>query len=72
MTKPVLAGIIFTETGLIGYTPDCGCCSDTYSTEYEYENFPWTDDDLIAFVEKEERRVAALRDDLNDYLRKDN
>jgi hypothetical protein len=37
------------------------------------ESFPFDDDDLIAFVEQEERRVAALREDLNDYLsRKDN
>ena len=72
MAKPLIASLHFDDDGPIVYTPHCGCCSEMYDT-YVPEVFPWTDDDLIAFVEKEEQRVAALREDLNDYLsRKDN
>ncbi len=66
-----IASLQFDEHGPIVYTPHCGCCSEQYDT-YVPELFPWTADDLIAFVEKEEPRVAALRADLNDSLRKDN
>ena len=70
-----IASLQFDESGPIVYTPNCGCCSESFqpSDYYVPEDFPWTDDDLIAFVEKEEQRVVALREDLNDYLsRKDN
>ncbi len=66
-----IASLQFDADGPIVYTPNCGCCSEMYDTR-DPEFFPWTADDLIAFVEKEEQRVAALREDLNDYLRKDN
>lgn len=72
MTKRLIASLQFDEDGPIVYTPHCGCCSEMYDT-FVPEDFPWTDDELIDFVEQEERRVAALREDLNDYLsRKDN
>ncbi len=66
-----IASLEFDADGPIVYTPNCGCCSEMYDTR-DPDFFPWTADDLIAFVEKEEQRVAALREDLNDYLRKDN
>lgn len=72
MAKRLIASLHFDEDGPIVYTPHCGCCSGMYDTSVP-EDFPWTDDELIAFVEQEEQRVAALREDLNDYLsRKDN
>ncbi len=72
MAKPLIASLQFDDDGPIVFTPHCGCCSDMYDF-FVPEDFPWDDDDLIAFVEKEEQRVAALREDLNDFLsRKDN
>lgn len=70
MANRVIASLQFDEGGPIVYTPHCGCCSESFqiSDYYVPEDFPWTNDELIAFVEKEERRVAALREDLNDYL----
>jgi hypothetical protein len=63
---------MFDDDGPTVCTPNCGCCSETYNASFD-ESFPWDDDELIAFVEQEEQRVAALREDLNDYLsRKDN
>ena len=75
MANRPIASLQFDEDGPIVYTPHCGCCSETFQPcdYYVPEDFPWTDDELIAFVEQEEQRVDALREDLNDYLsRKDN
>lgn len=72
MAKPLIASLMFGDYGPTICTPDCGCCSEMYNASLG-ESFPFDDDDLIAFVEQEERRVAALRENLNDYLsRKDN
>jgi hypothetical protein len=73
MAKPLIASLMFDDDGPTVCTPNCGCCSEMYNASFDGSYFQWDDDDLIAFVEQEERRVAALREDLNDYLsRKDN
>ena len=51
-------------------TPSCGCCSDIMSSEADDYDYNPTMDDLdrmAAYVEQQEAKVQALREDFNDY-----
>ena len=51
-------------------TPSCGCCSEIMSSEADDYDYNPTMDDLdrmAAYVEQQEAKIQALREDFNDY-----
>ena len=49
-------------------TASCGCCSEYYDTDPEAftPDFSITQDELVKYIEREEQRIEALKDDLAD------
>lgn len=53
-----------------GRTPSCGCCSEIMSSEaddYDYSEQMTDIDKMAAYVEQQEAKVQALREDFIDY-----
>ncbi len=65
-----LEDLWFKDGVAYGRTPSCGCCSDIMSSEADDYDYNPTMDDLdrmAAYVEQQEAKVQALREDFNEY-----
>ena len=65
-----LEDLWFKDGVAYGRTPSCGCCSDIMSSQADDYDYNPTMDDLdrmAAYVEQQEAKVQALREDFNDY-----
>ena len=65
-----LEDLWFKDGVAYGRTPSCGCCSEVYSSEvdeYDYDPKMVDLDRMAAYVEQQEAKVQALREDFNDY-----
>ncbi len=49
-------------------TASCGCCSEYYDTDPSHggSEFNITQDELVKYIEREEERIAALKDYVAD------
>ncbi len=71
LTEPLYVEDLWFKDGVAyARTPSCGCCSDVMSSEADDYDYNPTMDDLdrmAAYVEQQEAKVQALREDFNDY-----
>ena len=71
LTEPLYVEDLWFKDGVAyARTPSCGCCSDIMSSQADDYDYNPTMDDLdrmAAYVEQQEAKVQALREDFNDY-----
>ena len=69
--EPLLIEDLWFKDGVAyGRTYSCGCCSEIMSSQaddYDYDSKMEDLDRMAAYVEQQEAKVQALREDFNDY-----